>query len=158
MREGGEGRGEYTIDDAGREGLFVRLSLKDFFFDCACCDEAVDETIFLLTVSPDSCKCLLICGGIPVYNQSVSAFQLEGRRPGSKRMRRFAPMRLIPQPPAFELNKKTNSGPSGSLNRSTNFCRLLTFIVPSSRRHPYLQSANSSSLSAKQIRMGSDKV
>ena len=56
----------------------MRLSLKDFFFDCACCDEAVDETIFLLTVSPDSCECLLICGGIPVYNQSVSAFSVGG--------------------------------------------------------------------------------
>ena len=58
--------------------------------------------------------------------------------PGSNRMRRFAPMRFKPQPPAFELNKKTNSAPSGSLKRSTSFCRLFTFMVPSSRRQPYL--------------------
>jgi len=70
--------GEYTVDDAGGEGLFMRLALKDFFFDCACCDETVDKTVFLLTVSPDSCECLLICSRIPVY-QNISVFLEWGR-------------------------------------------------------------------------------
>jgi len=56
--------------------------------------------------------------------------------PGSKRIKRFAPIKLIPHPPAFELNKKTISFPSGSLNLSTSFCRLVTAIVPSSRKKP----------------------
>jgi hypothetical protein len=59
-------------------------------------------------------------------------------RTGSKRINRFAPIKLIPHPPAFELSRKTNSFPSGSLNRETIFDRLLTFIVPSNRTQPYL--------------------
>jgi hypothetical protein len=59
-------------------------------------------------------------------------------RTGSKRINRFAPIKLIPHPPAFELSKKTNSFPSGSLNRETIFDRLLTFIVPSNLTQPYL--------------------
>ena len=39
-----------------------------------------------------------------------------GGLPGSKRIRRLAPIRLIPHPPALLLNKKTNSLPFGSLN------------------------------------------
>jgi hypothetical protein len=54
-------------------------------------------------------------------------------------MRRFAPIRLIPQPPALELRRKTNSLLSGSLKRATTFDRLLTFMVPSSRTQPYLR-------------------
>jgi hypothetical protein len=64
--------------------------------------------------------------------------------PGSKRIKRLAPIRLIPHPPALLLNRKMNSLPSGSLNRSTSFCRLVMLIVPSSRKHPYLRVCTSS--------------
>ena len=43
--------------------------------------------------------------------------RLEGEGlPGSNKIRRLAPMRLIPHPPALLLSKNTNSLPSGSLN------------------------------------------
>jgi len=117
----------------------VRLTLKDLFFDGASGNEPINETILLLTVSPDSRQSLLICRGIPVYHQILSMREI----PGSNRIKRFAPMRLRPQPPALELRRKTNSGPSGSLNLSTSFWRLLTFMVPSSRRQPYLRQMDS---------------
>lgn len=47
-------------------------------------------------------------------------------------------MRLMPHPPALLLSKKINSLPLGSLNWSTSFCRLVTVIVPSRRKNPYL--------------------
>jgi hypothetical protein len=55
-------------------------------------------------------------------------------------MSRLAPIKLIPHPPAFELNRKTNSLPSGSLKRETIFDRLFTFMEPSSLTQPYLTS------------------
>ena len=58
--------------------------------------------------------------------------------PGSNRINRLAPIKLIPQPPALLLSKKMNSFPSGLLNWSTSFCRLLIVIVPSSLKNPYL--------------------
>jgi|SRR5271154_3868607 len=122
----------------------MRLSLKDFFLDCSCCNESIDKAIFLLSISPDSRKSLLISSWIPIY-MSTTVTETQRGVPGSKRIRRFAPIRFNPHPPAFELNKNTNSAPSGSLNRSTNFCRLFTFIVPSSRRHPYLNPSTNNS-------------
>jgi hypothetical protein len=41
--------------------------------------------------------------------------------PGSNKMSLFAPMRLMPHPPALEERRKMNSLPSGSLNLSTSF-------------------------------------
>ena len=58
--------------------------------------------------------------------------------PGSNRINRLAPIRLMPHPPALLLSKNINSFPSGLLNWSTSFCRLLIVIVPSSRKNPYL--------------------
>ena len=52
---------------------------------------------------------------------------------GSNNISLFAPIRLMPHPPALELSKKTKSEHSGSLNLATVFERLLTFMVPSSR-------------------------
>lgn len=71
-------------------------------------------------------------------------------------MRRLAPIKLIPHPPAFELSKKTNSLLSGSLNRDTILDRLLTFIVPSNRTQPYLgcQHPKCSVRWGRQIREG----
>src|SRR3984885_3333073 len=60
--------------------------------------------------------------------------------PGSNSIRRFAPMRLIPHPPALLLSKKTNSLPSGSLNWSTNFCLFVMLIDRSEEHTSELQS------------------
>lgn len=56
--------------------------------------------------------------------------------PGSKRINRFAPIKLIPHPPALELRRKIRSLPCGSLNLSTSFCRFEEVIAPSSRQKP----------------------
>ena len=60
--------------------MFVGLALEDFLLDRAGCDEAVDETVFLLAVSPDSGEGLLISGGVPVgieEDKSVGADEIE---------------------------------------------------------------------------------
>lgn len=142
------------IDDAGREGLLVRLSLEYLLLDAPGGDEAVHEacrvsranepegrlklTILLLTVSPDTRQSLLVGGRVPVWVRLARepTSRQGSDPPGSKRMSRFAPMRFRPQPPALLLKRKTNSAPLGSLNLSTSFCRLLTAIEPSRRREP----------------------
>ena len=50
------------------------LTLEDFFFDGAGCDEPVDEAVFLLAVTPDTREGLLICGWVPIYESCVSMF------------------------------------------------------------------------------------
>ncbi|KAI6748453.1 hypothetical protein HG530_015489 [Fusarium avenaceum] len=54
------------VDDTRRQTLLVRLSLKDLLFDGTGCNEAVDETIFLLSITPHSSQCLLIGCGVPI--------------------------------------------------------------------------------------------
>ena len=71
-------------------------------------------------------------------SQRVEAIPERLSIPGSNRINRLAPIKLIPHPPALLLSKKMNSFPSGLLNWSTSFCRLLIVIVPSSLKNPYL--------------------
>ena len=119
--------------------LFVCLSLEDLFFKCTGSDEAVYEAILLLSVTPYTGQSLLISCWIPVceINNWVRASlhtEIKNILPGSNSTRRFAPMRLIPQPPALLDSKKTNSFPSGSLNWSTSFWRFLILVLPSRRK------------------------
>jgi hypothetical protein len=99
------------------------------------------RTFFLLTISPNSCESLLVRRWVPIcVNLSAGLIRvhLSTLVPGSNRIRRFAPMRLIPHPPALLLSRKINSFPLGSLNWSTSFWRFVMLMVPSSRKHPYL--------------------
>jgi hypothetical protein len=71
--------GEYAVDDTGREGLFMRLPLKNLLLDRSRGDKSVDKTIFLLAVSPYSCEGLLICRWIPVSPMSAPIKKCGGR-------------------------------------------------------------------------------
>ena len=98
-------------------------------------------TFLLLSIAPNSSQGLLIRSGIPIL--SKVSWYLAGRPrqlTGSNKIKRFAPIRLIPQPPAFELRRKTKSVLSGSLNRSTILDRFGTLKDPSRRTQPYLHS------------------
>ena len=53
----------FVIDDALKP-LLGKLTLKNLFFDRAGCEEAIGETPLLLPVSPASCSCLFVDGGI----------------------------------------------------------------------------------------------
>lgn len=60
--------------------MFVGLALEDLFFDGSRCDEAVNETVFLLPVTPDTREGLLICSRVPVRvkeDETVSTDEVE---------------------------------------------------------------------------------
>jgi len=69
-----------AVDDARRQRLFVRLALEDFLFDGASGDEAVHETILLLSVTPHTREGLLIGSGVPIRveeDEAVRADEVE---------------------------------------------------------------------------------
>lgn len=122
------------VDNGGGQSLFVRLALENLLLNGPRRNEPVHETFkgirkdtwnqvgertfFLLPVTPNTGQGLLICRWIPVYSVQV---RMEGilhrcSIPGSNSMSLFAPIKLIPQPPALELSKKMNSLLSGLLN------------------------------------------
>lgn len=79
-------------------------------------------TFFLLPVTPYPSERLLIGGRVPVCEQSdhgekgLRSLVITVYSPGSNNISLFAPMRLMPQPPALLLSKNTNSPRAGSLN------------------------------------------
>ncbi len=56
------------VHHSRRQSLLISLPLKDLLLDRTGGDEPVDETFFLLSVTPHSRKCLLIGGRIPVFS------------------------------------------------------------------------------------------
>ena len=73
------------VDDAGGEGLLVRLALEDFFFNGARGDEAVDETVLFLAVAPHARESLLVGRGVPVRieeDEPVGADEVEAAAAG----------------------------------------------------------------------------
>ena len=56
------------------------LALEDLFFNGACGDEAVYETILLLAVTPYTRECLLISSWIPIWveeDKAIGADEIE---------------------------------------------------------------------------------
>ena len=127
----------FLVYHCGGQSLLRSLSLEDLFFDGPGRNESVDEACVevnhkvlesrrRLTYIPSSAH-HATRGQEPVDQQLDSNLKGSFVRclhvydkgphiPGSNRINRFAPIRLIPHPPAFELSKKMNSFPSGSLN------------------------------------------
>ena len=105
-----------TVDDGRGERLFVRLALEDFSS--------------IVRNSPFFCPSR--------QTRTKACWSAAGFQSGSKRTSRFAPMRLMPQPPVLLLRRNTNSSPSEPLNFATSFVRFVLFIVPSSLKAPWL--------------------
>jgi hypothetical protein len=64
------------VDDTGGERLLVGLALEDLLFDRAGGDEPVDKAFFLLPVTPDASKGLLISGWVPICKMWLSISSL----------------------------------------------------------------------------------
>lgn len=140
--------------------MFVSLSLEDLLFNSSGRNETIDKTwkeacepswqkgwgvrvTHIPSFAHHAKHELGLVGRRPGSNldqsQRLKAIPRRLGIPGSNKINRLAPMRLIPHPPALLLSKNINSFPSGLLNWSTSFCRLLIVIVPSSRKNPYLR-------------------
>jgi len=68
------------IDDVGGQPFLGDLALVDLFFDGARAEEAVEEALLLLTISPDTAHGLGVVGGVPVrieQNEAVGADEVQ---------------------------------------------------------------------------------
>lgn len=77
-----------AVDDATRERLLVRLTLKDLFLDRTGGNEAVYEAVLFLSITPDTGKRLLVSSRIPIrveQDETVSADEVETTATGFRR-------------------------------------------------------------------------
>lgn len=103
---------------------YIRVSARHARYELELVDPRRDSNL----------RCAMNVSEVGTLTISSRAF----RSPGSNRIRRLAPMRLMPHPPALLLRRKTNFEDSGSLNSSTILPRLAVCIEPSSRSTPQL--------------------
>lgn len=99
----------------------------------------VDEAASLLPLSPNARSSLFVTGWIPVRikehqpGKLVQNVSTDWVKSNPNLTYLLPPMRLMPQPPALLLSRKTKAPLCGLLNWSTMLVRLLALIEPSRR-------------------------
>lgn len=70
----------FVIDDCVWQCFLVRLPLENLLFDRSCCQQSINKTRFLLSVTPYTSHCLFIIRWIPVrieHDQTISSDQIQ---------------------------------------------------------------------------------